>query len=82
MTDSLVADIALKIGDAVNYRHSHNPSIIHQDLKPANVLVCVLNAQTKSCCLVFNHNYIGTQELYICDLGIAKIKQLTDISVG
>ena len=32
--------IAYKITDAVNYMHTHSPVIIHQDLKPQNVLVC------------------------------------------
>ena len=34
-------DIALKIIDAVNYMHSHVPIVIHQDLKPQNVLVSI-----------------------------------------
>lgn len=32
-------DVALKIADAVNYMHSNNPIVVHQDLKPQNVLV-------------------------------------------
>ena len=34
----MVEDIALKIADAVHY-HSNDPIIVHQDLKPKNVLV-------------------------------------------
>ena len=36
-------DIALKIADTVNYMHSHIPIVIHQDLKPQNVLVSNYN---------------------------------------
>ena len=38
-THPMAVEIALKVADAVNYMHSHNPIIIHQDLKPQNVLV-------------------------------------------
>lgn len=41
LTQITAMDMALKIADAVNYMHSHVPMIIHQDLKPQNVLVSV-----------------------------------------
>jgi serine/threonine protein kinase len=34
----MAMEIARKVADAVNYMHSHNPIIIHQDLKPKNIL--------------------------------------------
>jgi serine/threonine protein kinase len=43
MTLAKFVDIVLKITDAVNYMHSHIPIIIHQDLKPQNVLVSNYN---------------------------------------
>lgn len=39
LTHPTAINIALKVADAVNYMHSHNPIVIHQDLKPQNVLV-------------------------------------------
>ena len=39
LTQITAMDIALKITDGVSYMHSHLPMIIHQDLKPQNVLV-------------------------------------------
>ena len=36
----MAISIALNIVDAVDYMHSNNPTVIHLDLKPANVLVC------------------------------------------
>ena len=36
-----VATVALKISSAIEYMHSREPAVIHQDLKPLNVLVCL-----------------------------------------
>jgi len=36
--------IAGEIGKGVQYMHHHNPVIIHQDLKPQNILVSVFIA--------------------------------------
>ena len=36
-------DIAIKVADAVHYMHSQDPIVIHQDLKPQNVLVSTIN---------------------------------------
>ena len=33
--------IGIKITEAVHYMHTHDPIIIHQDIKPHNVLVCI-----------------------------------------
>lgn len=42
LTDHVAIAIAAKVADGVNYMHSHNPVVIHQDLKPQNILVgCV-----------------------------------------
>ena len=38
-TDNMAITIAVKIANGVNYMHSHNPMIIHQDIKPQNILV-------------------------------------------
>lgn len=39
LTENIAVQVAVKIADAVHYMHSHNPIIIHQDLKPQNILV-------------------------------------------
>ena len=38
-TDKQALYIAMNIADAVHYMHSQDPIVIHQDLKPQNVLV-------------------------------------------
>ena len=35
----MAMNVALKIADAVKYMHHNDPIIVHQDLKPQNVLV-------------------------------------------
>ena len=37
--------IATKIAHAVQYMHHHDPVVIHQDIKPQNVLVSLLICQ-------------------------------------
>lgn len=32
-------EIACKIANAIDYMHTHSPIIVHQDIKPQNVLV-------------------------------------------
>lgn len=39
LTDNEALKIAIKVTDAVHYMHSQDPIVIHQDLKPQNVLV-------------------------------------------
>lgn len=39
VTEKQAHDIAIKVADAVHYMHSQDPVIIHQDLKPQNILV-------------------------------------------
>lgn len=39
LTEKQAHDIAIKVADAVHYMHSQDPIIIHQDLKPPNILV-------------------------------------------
>ena len=34
---------ARQIIEAVHYMHTHVPMVIHQDLKPHNILVCLPN---------------------------------------
>lgn len=38
-------DVAIKVIDAVHYMHTHKPIVIHQDLKPQNILVITLIIQ-------------------------------------
>lgn len=40
-TSLQVKGIAAKIACGVQYMHHHDPVVIHQDLKPQNVLVCL-----------------------------------------
>lgn len=42
LTDNDAMKIALKVADAVHYMHNHDPIVIHQDLKPQNILVITL----------------------------------------
>ena len=39
LADKQAVSIASKIADGVHYMHSQDPIVIHQDLKPLNVLV-------------------------------------------
>ena len=51
--------IAQQMVDAVSYLHEHSPQIIHQDIKPANVLISIVNDSLTA---------------KLCDLGLARIR--------
>lgn len=46
LADHVVITIAVKVAEGVNYMHSHNPVVIHQDLKPPNILVGLILVRT------------------------------------
>ena len=61
----------------LQFMHSRNPLVIHQDLKPLNIMVSIYILCNSIC---FNYSvYIpkvthDLSQTYICDLGVAKIK--------
>lgn len=51
--------VAQQVVDAVSYLHEQSPQIIHQDIKPANVLTSTVNDSLTA---------------KLCDLGLARIR--------
>jgi len=76
--------IAKGVANGIEFMHSHDPVIIHQDIKPLNVMV-------RFCCYNFHISFIivtsslqvtaNLEGVYICDMGIAKLREASQATV-
>ena len=41
LSESIKVKIAMDIAQGLNYMHTHDPAVIHQDIKPANIMVSI-----------------------------------------
>ena len=76
-----VRSLAKHITKALAYMHSHDPVVIHQDLKPANVMV--RTSIDRICHLHSTIQVSWDYHAYVCDLGVAKLQnQLATIKTS
>lgn len=67
--------ICVQIAKALAYMHCRDPVIIHQDIKPANIMV-----KHKHCMRAYKVKWIISQvtssdlHVFVCDLGVAKLQ--------
>lgn len=46
LSERIKMKIAMDIAQGLNYMHTHDPAVIHQDIKPENIMVRIINVKT------------------------------------
>ena len=75
LIESVKIQIGIEIAQGLDYMHTRDPAVIHQDIKPENIVVSILPVCTMyliEIC-VRRLSPIRVMHAYICDLGIAKL---------
>ena len=73
--------IVKEIAYGIQFMHTRNPCIVHQDIKPLNVLVCSLLHMTSSLLILNFQASTNLQCIKICDMGLSKFKDSSQATV-
>lgn len=77
MTERQQIGIAKGVASGLCFMHNQDPIIIHQDIKPLNILVNIQYYHHNNHCnfIQVNHDLNHT---FICDMGIAKLRNASE----